>query len=258
MIPGSKKFRRVLGKWFTPEGENKMVKAFQGLGSQISGRTGSGVGETFEEFGQEIGQIFQDDNKPFFDELEKRFGTLDKTSKFLISSFVMGFAMGGGDTSMSKISQQQFTEGFAELKETNPEEAKKVEESIKAIGDDVNTVLEQSVSPEKQAKQESGEAGYFEDDKEITKDEVLEKVEAAKNPEDLAAVDVLNDEEVSNAVIDKMVELDPKQEDMPLRLSPQAMEEVQAKVTETEGKIADRQATIDQIEAAIEGKKEEA
>lgn len=212
MIPKSKVFAPILKKFFSTEGSKKVIDVVSKFGKSVGAKTGRGFGETAEEFAQEIASIHMDDNVDFYEELEKRFGTLDKSSKFVISSFVMGFAMGGG-TSISNASQQSFKAQLSELKESNPDQAKKVESVIEAINSEVGEALEASIDENKKSKLDSGEEGYFINDEETNKEEVIDKIEKAETQEELAGIDILNSKEVEESLGDKIKDLAPLEEE---------------------------------------------
>jgi hypothetical protein len=58
--------------------------------------TGFGVGETFQELGEEMTHAWEESKggKSFYEVLENKFGTFDKASKFVVSTFIMGAAFG--------------------------------------------------------------------------------------------------------------------------------------------------------------------
>ena len=79
----------------------------------MSLRTGSAIGEISEEFAQEIASIHQSDNEDFYAELDSRFGTLEKATKFVVSVGIMGFVIGGGNAAV-KSSRESFKKYYAE------------------------------------------------------------------------------------------------------------------------------------------------
>jgi hypothetical protein len=208
LLQKSKPLQRSIMNMFSKEGQSKMVQAISNFGGkvskQVASRTGAGIGEVAEEFSQEIANIHMSDNPDFFAEMEKRFGTMDKASKLVVSSFVMGFFMGGGSNSVTEGSQKRFTDDYKKLKETNPEQAAIVDNVVNSITDEYSNVVKESIDPEKQKVSESGEPGYFINDKQVSKDEVIKSIEDSETMDELSQINIFNDEEVNDAYATKV------------------------------------------------------
>lgn len=90
---------------------NKVILLLQN-GSRMAGW---GSAETMQETGEELTHIWEDsDNgKKFFEVMEERFGTIDKATRFVVSTFVMGMCFGWGAESAfgsakSNLSKDQY------------------------------------------------------------------------------------------------------------------------------------------------------
>jgi len=74
------------------ENSDKAIAVFQKIGNSIN----RGIGETGEEFSQELVSIYNStlNSRGFWEEFDNRFSSLDDVAKFVISSMVMGGGMG--------------------------------------------------------------------------------------------------------------------------------------------------------------------
>lgn len=81
-------------------------------------RLASGAGETAEEFGNTIAEVWKTHGmERFWKGMEERFPNLDETAKFAISTFAMGVAMGSGTAAgkeMMSQSQKAFDQAPSE------------------------------------------------------------------------------------------------------------------------------------------------
>jgi len=126
-------------------------------------RLGSGVGETAEEFGQQIGQLWEQSStgQDFWRRMDEQFGTVDKTTKFIASTMLMGAFMGGAHSGglgeyLTNYSQQQLDALPPEQREVTQEfvdqivdeQAAFVEGGLNSTPEDV-AAAEEGIEPEK-------------------------------------------------------------------------------------------------------------
>jgi len=83
--------------------------------NNLSRGAGWGTAETMQETGEELTHAWEDseNGKDFFKVLEQRFGTIDKVTRFAVSTFAMGIAFGIGaqgglGDAVSNLNEEQF------------------------------------------------------------------------------------------------------------------------------------------------------
>ena len=83
--------------------------------NNLSRAAGWGTSETMQETGEELTHAWEDseNGKDFFKVLEQRFGTIDKLTRFAVSTFAMGLAFGIGakgglGDAVSNLNEEQF------------------------------------------------------------------------------------------------------------------------------------------------------
>lgn len=137
--------------------------------------TGVGLGETAEEYGNEMGNIYRDSDSwaEAKELLEQRFGTFDQNLEFVISTFVMGVGMGAG----SVIGKYAFKKAEVAASQLPPEQQKIVADALEYLNSD----------PEIEAIRNEVEA------------EAEEVVEETPVAEEVATEEVVDTEEVVEA-----------------------------------------------------------
>jgi hypothetical protein len=91
-------------------------------------RAGAGIGESFEETGQQIVQLWQQSSTghEFWERMGKQFGDLSEAVKFYVSTFMMGAFMGGAHSDgLGKYLQDYAAQQAASM---NPEDRRVAEE----------------------------------------------------------------------------------------------------------------------------------
>ncbi len=151
LLPSAKRFTPILKRLFGEKGSKKAINALVRSGELV----GRGIGETGEETGQELSQIFRQENTPFFEELDRRYGNLEDASKFLISTFTMGLAF-GLTTRPGQDGAKSFKKGLDDLKQSNPAEAEKVTEIVNDLSSDFEESVGQTITNEKPKEPSSG------------------------------------------------------------------------------------------------------
>ena len=134
-------------------------------------KTGAGIGEVFEEYGNELASIIEksDNLNSFFELHKERFGDMDENIKFGLTTFVMGVGFG-----MATPSGKAFMEEHkAWLSEQSPE----VQAKFAAIAGEV------------QADSEKVEAAMSEDPTEAETEQKAETTTTTETPEVLTAGD---------------------------------------------------------------------
>ena len=83
--------------------------------NNLSRGAGWGTAETMQETGEELTHAWEDseNGRDFFKVLEQRFGTIDKVTRFAVSTFAMGIAFGIGaqgglGDAVSNLNEEQF------------------------------------------------------------------------------------------------------------------------------------------------------
>lgn len=197
LLPQSRKLTPILKRMLGDKGTKDFIASVIKKGSSATGR---GLGETSEEFMQEVASIHQEENADFFKELENRFGTFDEASKFIVSSFVMGAFMGGGDSVSSSL-HKNTKEKLEQLKKENPEQAAKVEEAIKEINKESINALDESVDETKV------EGEYKVNDKDVPYSDIEDAIDTAADISDLEGITVNNDAGLQTKLSEKYNEL---------------------------------------------------
>jgi hypothetical protein len=90
-----------------------------------------GLGETAEEFGNELSNIYTDElrTKGFFDEVKAQFGDLDKVQEFVISTWIMGAAFEVVDSDKKRAAYDSLP----------PEKKAQVDEVLNAVREDMES-----------------------------------------------------------------------------------------------------------------------
>jgi hypothetical protein len=90
-----------------------------------------GLGETAEEFGNELSNIYTDElrTKGFFDEVKTQFGDLDRVQEFVISTFIMGAAFGIVDSDKKRAAYDSLS----------PEKKAQVDEVLNSVKQDMES-----------------------------------------------------------------------------------------------------------------------
>ena len=117
--------------------EAAMVMARGGLK-----RAAAGTGETFEEIGNTLGNIFQesDTGRSFMDAIHKQFPDTDSVVDFIIGSFVAGAIMSGGHAASYEgggAAAQVHQAGVKAYNNATPEQRKMSDKIAKAFGVDM-------------------------------------------------------------------------------------------------------------------------
>lgn len=133
---GSKTINNLFGNK-APEAMNKIMER----GASLLGR---GAGETAEEFTQELVQTWQssDTGEQFWKSMGQKFGDFDDVEKFVISTFVMGMAMGAGHegsagSELLGEAQRQFETLDPQQQERTQQVFDLVEEDLQEVRNDV-------------------------------------------------------------------------------------------------------------------------
>jgi hypothetical protein len=120
-------------------------------------RIGSGVGESFEETGQQIVQLWQGSStgQEFWEKMGRQFGDLPEAVKFYVSTFTMGAFMGGAHSDglgkyLQDYAQQQ-------VNSMSPEDRAVAEEIASEVVSESEALIEGAQS-EEAVQQEMGES----------------------------------------------------------------------------------------------------
>lgn len=127
----------ILGKE-TPS----FIKTVAKYGSKLSKAHSYGVGETFEEFSQELYQIHRRADGDFFEQLDHQFGDLSEAAKFALSTYVMGMAMGSfslGDA----LRSLEYKRALSKIK--TDEERSIVKKIVKILTGEIQQSAEESI-----------------------------------------------------------------------------------------------------------------
>jgi hypothetical protein len=121
-----------------------------------------GLGETAEEFGNELSNIYTDElrTKGFFDEVKTQFGDLDRVQEFVISTFIMGAAFGIVDSdkkraaydSLSPGKKAQVDEVLSSVKQDMESAEDKVDEYVNEQTEEVERKQQFEKEPQKEVK----------------------------------------------------------------------------------------------------------
>ena len=246
LLPSAKRFTPLLKKMFGEQGSQRAVNALIRSGQLV----GRGIGETGEETGQELASIFRQENTPFFDELDRRYGDMEDVSKFLISTFVMGLAF-GLTTKPGQGSAKTFKKGLDDLKKSNPEEAAKVEEVVNGLSNDFEKSVNQTIDDSNGTRKE-GEG--------ITEEVVQPVQQNAEQQEGLGSEETIRettagglrtDTEVPAAVLTGQAKVDQALESLKSKIKPQENEEVTVEPVPSGEELENKGSKQDQIEAVL-------
>jgi hypothetical protein len=197
LFPQARRLTPIFRKMLGDNGFQKFIAATVKKGSTATGR---GLGETAEEFMQEVSSIQRESNGDFFEELENRFGTFDEASKFVVSSFVMGAFMGGGEGAGADL-QSGAKDALTKLQEQNPEQALKATQAINFINKGSVEALDKSVDETKvKGEYKVGKVN-------VPYSDIEEMIDAAESVEDLEGITVNNDQELEKRLSDKYNDL---------------------------------------------------
>jgi hypothetical protein len=135
-------------------------------------RLGAGVGETFEETGQQIVQMWNQSTsgQTFWEKMDKQFGELPEAAKFFVSTMVMGMGMGSAHSdgfgnymlkyandqlaAMPPVERAAAEQALEEIEEEAHDMIDTVrEEGIPSTGE-AETEAQRELTPEAQAAQE--------------------------------------------------------------------------------------------------------
>jgi hypothetical protein len=128
---GVNKASKVIAKVFG----DKATEAVKTIASWGARRAGAGVGESFEETGQQIVQLWNqsDTGEAFWEKIGKQFGNVSEVVKFYVSTFMMGAIMGPANSDglgahLSEYAEQQ----LASMTPKDRREAGAITEQVQA------------------------------------------------------------------------------------------------------------------------------
>lgn len=179
--------------------------------NKIGGRISAGVGEVFEEYGNEIGNLVEayaetGDGQQLQKDLDERFGTVSKNFHFAVMTFVMGAGMGSGNA-IGRAATAKAQEAYNDLDE---EEKEKFDEFVKETNHDIKTAHERSQGRDQvieELRKAREEMGIHTDDNLF--DDVPESVETTMDRFDAKLpVDPVAASEASQYLYDKWKELE--------------------------------------------------
>lgn len=127
---------------------NKAGEAAKIIAGWGTKRVGAGVGESFEETGQQIVQLWNQSStgESFWEKMGKQFGDLDEATKFYVSTFVSGAIMGSAHSD----GFGKFMVDYAEdqLRKMPPEVRAEAQEIRNQLQDEMETLVQNSQASE--------------------------------------------------------------------------------------------------------------
>jgi|GEM_PF-4008059 len=183
----------LAGKKFYQSSMTKMFGSNAATGDKLMGKlfakSGLGLGEVAEEYGNEIASILKDsgsDMEKFIELHQDRFGTAEGNIKFGLMTFFMGAAMGSATNAGKKF----MAEHQSWLKNQSPEVQKEFEAISKEVSEDISSAAEAIESnPNQEAKSEESETLKAGDTVELST-EVTENGEGETKSEEVGDTNV--------------------------------------------------------------------
>lgn len=155
---GFNKASTVISKMFGDKA-GEAAKVIAGWGAR---RVGAGVGETFEETGQQLVQMWNQSNTgtEFWNKMKEQFGDLSEASKFVISTFTMGSIMGAGNSDglgahLLEMGEQQLQQLPPEERQETQAALDQMEKERAALEEASRTEVDEQASKKQQLKDEA-------------------------------------------------------------------------------------------------------
>lgn len=115
-----------------PEATNKLLQFAKLAGGKVKDMNALAIGETGEELGEELGNIWQqsENGQEFFAKVGEEFGDPSNALKFFLSSYMMGLVFGAG-TEVGKYMSNKSTDSYSKLSPTDKAKADQIISDLK-------------------------------------------------------------------------------------------------------------------------------